>query len=71
MIAWIIATIGFVIGVIGIIFTNIATKFNPFNTTPFSKYTFANLCYDLECVWMCCISVGFSIFGVICLYKFL
>lgn len=71
MIAWIIAIIGFVIGVVGIIFTNIATKFNPFNTTPFSKYTFANLCYDLENVWMWCISVGFSIFGVICFYKFL
>ena len=71
MIAWIIAIIGFVIGVIGIIFTNIATKFNPFNTTPFSKYTFANLCYDLENVWMYCICVGFGIFGGICFGKFL
>lgn len=71
MIAWIIAIIGLVIGVMGIICTNIAIKFNPFKTTPFSKYIFANLCYDLDDIWMYCICIGFGIFGGICFGKFL
>lgn len=71
MTGWIIAIIGLVIGIIGIIFMNIATKFNPYSTTPFSKYTFANLCYDLEYVWMYCIAFGFGIFGGFFFGKFL
>ena len=39
---------GTIILVVGLITSRIASKFNQFDTTPFSKYTFSKLCYDFE-----------------------
>jgi uncharacterized membrane protein YkvI len=43
---WII--FGILISVVGIIISKIATRFNEFDTTPFSKYTFSKFCYEFE-----------------------
>jgi uncharacterized membrane protein YkvI len=43
---WII--FGILISVVGIITSKIATRFNAFDTTPFSKYTFSKFCYEFE-----------------------
>lgn len=43
---WII--FGILISVVGIITSKIAARFNEFDTTPFSKYTFAKFCYEFE-----------------------
>lgn len=39
---------GTLISTIGLITSIIAARFNPFNTTPFSKYTFSKFCYEFE-----------------------
>ena len=39
---------GALIGVVGLITSRIAAKFNEFSTTPFSKYTFSKFCYDFR-----------------------
>lgn len=44
---WLII-IGTIIGVVGLIMSTIAARFNQFNTTPFSKYTFSKFCYEFE-----------------------
>lgn len=39
---------GTLLGVVGLITSSIAAKFNQFDTTPFSKYTFSKFCYEFE-----------------------
>lgn len=39
---------GTLFGVVGLITSTIAARFNEFNTTPFSKYTFSKFCYEFE-----------------------
>lgn len=39
---------GILILVVGLITSRIAARFNAFNTTPFSKYTFSKFCYEFE-----------------------
>ena len=46
---WII--FGVLILVVGLITSKIAARFNEFDTTPFSKYTFSKFCYEFE--WVC------------------
>lgn len=41
---------GALIGVVGLITSEIALRFNEFGTTPFSKYTFSKFCYDFESI---------------------
>jgi hypothetical protein len=38
--------------------SSIAANFNEFNTTPFSKYTFAKFCYEFEGVCNNLVAVG-------------
>ena len=44
---WLII-LGTLFGVVGLIMSIIAARFNQFNTTPFSKYTFSKFCYEFE-----------------------
>lgn len=39
---------GTIILVVGLITSRIAVRFNAFDTTPFSKYTFSKFCYEFE-----------------------
>ena len=39
---------GILISVVGIITSIIAARFNAFDTTPFSEYTFSKFCYEFE-----------------------
>lgn len=39
---------GTLIGTVGLITSIIAIRFNEFDTTPFSKYTFSKFCYEFE-----------------------
>ena len=39
---------GTIILVVGLITSRIAARFNAFDTTPFSKYTFSKFCYEFE-----------------------
>ena len=39
---------GTIILVVGLITSRIASRFNKFDTTPFSKYTFSKFCYEFE-----------------------
>lgn len=39
---------GTLIIVVGLITSRIAARFNAFDTTPFSKYTFSKFCYEFE-----------------------
>jgi len=39
---------GTLIIVVGLITSIIAARFNEFDTTPFSKYTFSKFCYEFE-----------------------
>lgn len=39
---------GAIILVVGLITSKIAARFNQFDTTPFSKYTFSKFCYEFE-----------------------
>ena len=39
---------GILISVVGIITSIIAARFNKFDTTPFSEYTFSKFCYEFE-----------------------
>ena len=59
--AWIIFGIGVVIVIFGFITTLTAHKFNEFSTTPFSKYTFAKLCYELQDFCESCLKIGLTI----------
>ena len=58
--AWIIFGIGVVIAIFGLITTLIAQNFNEFSTTPFSKYTFDKLCYELSGFCETCLTIGLS-----------
>ena len=46
-----LSILGALIGVVGLITSIIAVRFNEFDTTPFSKYTFSKFCYEFE--WFC------------------
>lgn len=39
---------GSLIIIVGLITSIIAARFNEFDTTPFSKYTFSKFCYEFE-----------------------
>ena len=39
---------GTIILVVGLITSRIAARFNQFDTTPFSKYTFSKFCYEFQ-----------------------
>ena len=49
---------GAIILVVGLITSIIAARFNEFDTTPFSKYTFSKLCYDFEGVCNTLVVIG-------------
>lgn len=49
---------GALILVVGLITSKIATRFSEFNTTPFSKYTFSEFCYDFEGVCNTLVVIG-------------
>lgn len=49
---------GTLIGVIGLITSIIAARFNKFDTTPFSKYTFSKFCYEFEEVCNTLVVIG-------------
>lgn len=49
---------GALIGVVGLITSRIAARFNEFGTTPFSKYTFSKLCYDFEGICNTLVVIG-------------
>lgn len=49
---------GAIILVVGLITSRIAVRFNPFNTTPFSKYTFSKFCYEFEDVCNTLVVIG-------------
>lgn len=59
--AWFIFGIGVVMAIFGLITTSIALKFNNFSTTPFSKYTFAKLCYELQDFCEDCLKIGLTV----------
>lgn len=49
---------GTLFSVVGLIMSIIATRFNAFNTTPFSKYTFSKFCYEFEGVCNTLVAIG-------------
>lgn len=49
---------GTLISVVGLITSLIAARFNEFDTTPFSKYTFSKFCYEFEDVCNTLIVIG-------------
>ena len=49
---------GTLISVVGLITSIIAARFNEFDTTPFSKYTFSKLCYEFEGVCNTLVVIG-------------
>lgn len=53
---WLI--VGILICVIGLVTSAIAARFDQFNTTPFSKYTFSKFCYEIEDVCNALVVVG-------------
>ena len=46
------------ISVVGLITSLIAARFNKFDTTPFSKYTFSKFCYEFEDICNILIVIG-------------
>lgn len=44
--------------VVGLITSIIAARFNEFDTTPFSKYTFSKFCYEFEDVCNGLVAIG-------------
>lgn len=55
---WVIFGIGVAVTIFGLITTFIAHNFNEFSTTPFSKPTFAKLCYELTGFCEFCLKLG-------------
>ena len=49
---------GSIILIVGLVTSRIATKFNAFDTTPFSKYTFSKFCYEFEDVCNTLVVIG-------------
>lgn len=49
---------GTLIFVVGLITSRIASRFNAFDTTPFSKYTFSKFCYEFEGVCNTLVVIG-------------
>lgn len=49
---------GTLISVAGLITSKIAARFNVFDTTPFSKYTFSKFCYEFEGVCNTLVIIG-------------
>lgn len=49
---------GAIILVVGWITSKIAARFNAFDTTPFSKYTFSKFCYEFEDVCNTLVVIG-------------
>ena len=49
---------GTLISVVGLITSIIAARFDAFNTTPFSKYTFSKFCYEFEGVCNTLVVIG-------------
>lgn len=49
---------GTLIGIVGLLTSIIAARFNEFDTTPFSKYTFSKFCYEFEGVCNTLIVIG-------------
>ena len=49
---------GTLIAIIGLITSTIAARFNAFDTTPFSKYTFSKFCYEFEDVCNTLVVIG-------------
>ena len=49
---------GTIISVVGLITSIIAARFNKFDTTPFSKYTFSKFCYEFEDVCNTLVVIG-------------
>lgn len=58
---WFIFGIGVAMTIFGLITTLIAHNFNEFSTTPFSKYTFAKLCYELQDFCESCLKIGLTV----------
>ena len=56
--------LGTLISVVGLITSIIAARFNEFDTTPFSKYTFSKLCYDLEGVCNTLVVIGVTMVSI-------
>ncbi len=55
---WIIFIFGTLIAVVGLITSIIAARFNEFDTTPFSKYTFSKFCYEFEGTCNTLVAIG-------------
>ena len=55
---------GTLIGTVGLITSIIAIRFNPFDTTPFSKYTFSKFCYKFEGVCNTLVVIGITMVSV-------
>ena len=49
---------GTIILIVGLVTSRIATRFNAFDTTPFSKYTFSKFCYEFEDVCNTLVVIG-------------
>lgn len=58
---WVIFGIGVAVTIFGTIITFIAYNFDEFSTTPFSKYTFDKLCYELSGFCEICLAIGLTI----------
>lgn len=61
---WVIFGIGVAVIIFGSITTFIAYNFNEFSTTPFSKPTFAKLCYELTGFCEFLLKLGFWILAL-------
>jgi hypothetical protein len=55
---------GTLISVVGLITSVIAARFNTFNTTPFSKYTFSKFCYEFENVCNTLVAIGVTMITI-------
>jgi uncharacterized membrane protein YkvI len=55
---------GALIIVVGWITSKIAAKFNVFDTTPFSKYTFSKFCYEFEGVCNTLVVIGVTMVSI-------
>lgn len=55
---------GTLISVVGLITSTIAARFNPFDTTPFSKYTFSKFCYEFEDVCDTLVVIGVTMITI-------
>lgn len=55
---------GTLISTVGLITSIIAIRFNEFDTTPFSKYTFSKFCYEFEEVCNTLVVIGITMVSV-------